>query len=68
MSSCINCEFFRRIPAYEISDSGTGACHRFPPAPVSKDSEEVIHVAAWSFPIVDGEWWCGEFKKRKGKK
>lgn len=36
-----------------------GECRRFPPTQPPKDGYE-----ANTFPIVDGEDWCGEYKQR----
>lgn len=48
--SCLTCKF-----------ASKGECHRFPPQYIGQDWL-LNSVNSWSFPLIQGVDWCGEWK------
>lgn len=59
MTSCSGCAFYDNED-YEVEgityDHSFGICRRYPP--------KRIDGATSGFPIVEGDWWCGEHQKK----
>lgn len=58
IDECSNCKFYLTTE-YEVDDieyePSYGSCRRFPPRRI-----DGINSA---FPVVEGDWWCGEHQK-----
>jgi len=61
MRCCFYCRFWKARES-----DGLGWCRRHAPRPVAVKAETDSFLRDASFPITDGDQWCGEFKKRKG--
>lgn len=49
----------------EVQSVKLGLCRRFPPNDYPKDNDEITAMRSWV--TTQGEDWCGEFEKVKGK-
>lgn len=56
---CEKCYFYHQ----RKDQQDRGECRRFPPVPsqAMKAEGEILHHMAFGFPMVFGEWECGEF-------
>ncbi len=62
LENCSNCNFYM-ITEYDFSEYNYiptyGQCRRFPPTRIDRSNSR--------FPIVEDDYWCGEFKKNFDK-
>lgn len=57
--SCRDCRYYdtEQFEEEEVTYEQTyGSCRRFPPKRIDGNTS--------GFPIVEDDWWCGEFKLR----
>ena len=59
VETCMACRFFENI---NPESTNRGWCRRYPPQ-VLLDGPESLDQ--WSFPYMEPQNWCGEFKKEK---
>ncbi len=68
---CETCDFWEKRSGRE----GHGFCHRYPPPVIEEEEagESDISIEPYlpgdtqgRWPVVPGEEWCGEWKKREG--
>jgi len=60
-ASCLGCDFFQErvrqpVEGTLLAADIRGECRRHPPT---------MHSGGWAFawPIVEGVWWCGEYRR-----
>lgn len=63
--ACGNCYFFRANTRKSESGILYGECRRFPPSAFDPNQPSKYVPAAYPFPIVYNEIWCGEFQAIK---